>query len=68
MYSINYLKNKSYTNILMLLDNPMISDNRVEKEIESLYKHLRVRIKVLALKEDNLIVLLTYLRLNQNDY
>ena len=38
----------------MLLDNPVISDNRVEKEIESLYKHLRVE-SVLALKEDNLI-------------
>ena len=46
---------KERSNILMLLDNTMVSDNRVEKEIETLNNHLNVCIKVLAIKDNNLV-------------
>lgn len=39
----------------MLLDNSMVSDNRVEKEIETLNNHFNVCITVLAIKDNNLV-------------
>jgi glycosyltransferase involved in cell wall biosynthesis len=38
----------------MLVDNPMLSDKRVEKEIETLNKNFNCIIKVIAMKENNL--------------